>query len=153
MPEQIVVCTDYTENAIEHLKNVFTNVDKAYTFDMLFGDYTKLDNNALFIMFRVSTEFNINQWYEIFEKMYDAKIEYIVFIPAGIDNIKSIASERIRHLINVLRGKKDIFCGWLYSENEYKKMFRNNSKQAMYIVEERIILKNTVLYLLKKNQN
>ncbi len=154
-PELIVECTDYTEKAIELIKLLFTDVDKAYTFDMINGDYNTISENSLLLFYRVSTEFDQKCWYKIFEKMYNANIEYIIYLPI-VDTSKSILKEKKYHLSNIYHKRKDIFCGWLYTENEFLKIFHNKGKKALYTIEQRVTINNnssdfTPLYLLKKN--
>ncbi len=152
MPNIAIECTDYTERAILQLQKVFSKLDGAYAFDMLRGNYFDLDIKALFVMHRISTEFDLNEWYEIFAKMYDAGIENIIFIPTGLDTFKTMYIEKKGHLKNILCKRKDIFCGWLYTESEFKRMFRNRENRPMYIIEERIAFEQTALYLLKRNE-
>lgn len=151
MPKCIVECTDYTAKSIEQLKKVFRDVDAAYSFDILKGDYTRLDKNAIFIMYRVSTEFSLQEWYDIFEKMHDAGVFYIIFIPAGLDKVSDMIREKVGHIKNIIRGKKDTQCGWLYSESEFLKMFRGRGGKVLYDVVNKVRLENTAIYFLKRN--
>jgi hypothetical protein len=152
MPLFIVECTDYTEKGISQLKEVFLDLDDAYVFDMLGGNYSDLDVNAIFIMHRVSTEFNIDNWYKIFLKMYEAGIERIIFIPTGLDTLKTMLAEKKAHIKNILYRKKDIFCGWLYSEKEFLKIFHGKGKYSLYEINEKIALDDTMIYFLKRNK-
>lgn len=122
-PELVIECTDYTVNAIEQLKKVFVDMDSAYPFDILEGNYAQLDTNAIFLMYRVSTEFSEHDWCQIFTKMQKAKIKHILFVSTGLDNLLDMAKEKLIYILNVLRRRKNIQCGWLYSEKEYIKMF------------------------------
>jgi hypothetical protein len=84
--------------------------------------------------------------------MYKADIEYIIYVPTGLDTIRSMLLDKKEHLKNVLLGRKDVFCGWLYSENEFMKMFSNKTQKPMYIVKEKIELNDTAIYLLERNR-
>lgn len=149
LPEVSVECTDWAEQAIDKLKKVFA-ADDIYTFDMLNGDYTKLENKAIFVMYRVSTEFDSKSWCKIFKKMHKANIEHIIFIPTGLETLKSMMQENINHVKNIICGRKDFFCGWLYSEREFLKMFRGKN-QSLYRVIEKADVGDTAIYLLKRN--
>lgn len=151
-PELCVECTDYTPEAIEKLKKVFPDVNAAYTFDMLKGDYRRFQNYGIVLLYRVSTEFDRDQWHDIFKSMYDGGIMSIVFVPTGLDDKKQMRMERIKHYINKIRGRKDIFCGWLYSEDEFLKMFYGDGEKALYTVNSKIPYENTAIYFLRKNQ-
>ena len=150
-PELQVECTDYTTDAIESLKRVFINLDAGYTFDMIDGDYQKLDRNSIFIMFRVSTEFNRDQWLRIFKKMYEAQIEHIIFVPTGLDRKREMIKERLLHIRNMFLGHKDIFCGWLYSEDEFLKFFNGDEKKTLYNVKCKIPFDNTAIFFLDRS--
>ncbi len=151
LPDIAVECADYTEKAIERLKTVFPDVDDAYVFDILNGDYANLDSNAVYVMHRISTEFNSDDWYKIFRKLYEADIKCVIFIPTDLDTVGTMCKEKIKHVKNVLCKKKDIFCGWLYSEKEFLKFFHNRSNVPKYLVEEKIDCGKTAIYVLKRN--
>ena len=144
-PKLVIECTDYTANAIEQLKKVFIDIDSAYQFDILNGNYPELDIKAVFLMYRVSTEFSQQEWIQIFSKMYNAGIEYIIFIPTGLDNLIDMMKEKLIYILNSLRGRKNINCGWLYSESEYLK----NVYRGGYNAKDKIYFDKTAVYLLK----
>lgn len=149
-PQLVIECTDYTEQALEQLKRVFIDIDKAYQFDILNGDYMKLDTDSVFIMYRVSTEFALKEWYEIFNNMYNAGIDYIIFVPAGLCNLWDILKEKIKHIKNIIMRKNDIFCGYLYSECEYMKMFKGKGIKPLYGIKNRIDFDGTAAFLLER---
>lgn len=151
-PSLRVECTDYTAEAIERLKTVFVSMDAGYTFDMLNGDYSSLGVDSILVMFRVSTEFDRDQWHGVFQKMYNAGIKNIIYVPAGLDTKKEMLKEKINHFRFVIRGKKDIFCGWLYSEDEFESMFRGKEATPYYDIDSRIPFENTAVYYLKRHE-
>ena len=147
-PELRVECTDYAEESVEKLRKVFVNMDDGYPFDMMDGDYRRFGSDSLMIMYRVSTEFNRKQWDDVFMKMHSEGIERIIFVPAELCTIKDIIREEKWHFINRLTGHKDIFCGWMYSESEFLRMFRGTGANPLYKVESRIPYENTAIYYL-----
>jgi hypothetical protein len=151
MPELYIECTDYTLNEVEQLKKVFVHLDSAYQFDMLNGDYALLDSTGVLVLYRVSTEFCQEDWFKIFNKIYDAGINYIIFVPTGLDRLRDIIKERLICAVNVLRGRKIIHCGWLYSEKEYLKMFTGGGyKGCQYKIKQKDYFDNTAVYLLER---
>lgn len=148
-PSLWIECTDYAALAIERLKTVFPSMDVGYTFDILNGDYGSLGTDSILLMFRVSTEFNRNQWHGIFKRMHDSGIKRIIYVPAGLDTEQDMYYEKINHLKRILRGKRDIFCGWLYSEDEFESMFRGDEETPLYDIDNRIPFENTAVYFLK----
>lgn len=151
MPEMIIECTDYTVKAVQQLKSVFKFLDAAYPFDMLKGDYSLLDENAVFLMYRVSTEFGVNEWYSIFESMHKAQILSIIFVPTELASLGDMIGENIEHIKNVMKGKRDICCGWLYSEREFLKIFKGKGNKALYVVKDKIYFDNTAIFVLERN--
>ena len=108
-PELRVECTDYATESIVRLKSVFVNLDDGYTFDMLDGNYSELNQDSILIMYRVSTEFNREQWFNIFRKMFESRIERIIYVPTGLDTIKEMIREKLLHLYNKVLQKKMSF--------------------------------------------
>lgn len=146
MPQLRLECTDYTIKAIERLKMVFEACDEAYVFDMVNGDYAILKHCDYLIMYRVSTEFDRDTWRNIFRAMKKAGIKKIVFIPVGLDTYKQMLQENINHIKNMLRNRQDTFCGWLYSENEFRNMWKKQ-----YLISKTVYYKNTAIYFLESD--
>ncbi len=144
-PELRVECTDYTANAIKQLKKVFVNCDAAYTFDMLAGDWSMLNHCDVLILSRVSTEFDYDTWVKLFQLMAGAGIKNILFIPTELLGVKDAMRKIKARAMNKLRGREDTFCGWMYSENEFVKMWNR-----IYRVEAKIGYQNTAIYKLRK---
>lgn len=122
-PSIKVACADYTSKAIKRLQQVFICGDEFFEFDMLKDDWRRLQGYDYIIMFRISTEFDRRTWKRLFRKLYNAGIHDVIFVPTGLDNIKTMTQEIINHIVNILHRRKDCFCGWLYSENEFRKMW------------------------------
>lgn len=144
-PDIKVTCTDYTEKALKKLSKVFRNVDALLCFDMIKDDWSVLNGYDYVILYRVSTEFSFPEWRKIFEQMNEKHIKRIIFIPTGLDTWKSMLIELYRHIIRTVLKKKDIFCGWLYSENEFRKMW-----EGQYREEKCIYLQNTAIFFLTR---
>lgn len=96
-----------------------------------------------FLMFRVSTEFGTQEWDNIFGRIVAAGIRKVVFVPAELMTVKDIAGEIYRWIKAKLRGEESVFCGWLYSEGEFHKMFSRH-----FQIERRKYIYNTGIYVL-----
>lgn len=144
-PALKVTCTDYTGRALDKLSKVFRNVDTLLCFDMIKDDWSILNEYDYVILYRVSTEFSFKEWKHIFKQMREKHIERVVFIPTGLDTWKSMLIELYRHIIRRVLKKRDIFCGWIYSENEFKKMW-----EGQYREEKCIYLQNTAVFFLTR---
>lgn len=150
-PSLTVECTDYTEGTIEQLRNVFRDLDDAYCFDMLTGDYSKFAGGTV-IMHRLSAEFSRETWYQIFENMYDAGVSHVLFIPTELATPIDMLKEKLRFLRNLLLGRKNIFCGWLYSESEFLGMFKGTRPQPLYQVKDTVYYNHSAVFYLERNE-
>ena len=126
-------------------KKVFRKADALLCFDMIKDDWSVLNQYDYVILYRVSTEFSFSEWKKIFERMYEKRIEHIIFIPTGLDTYKNMLLELYGHLSRMMRKKKDIFCGWLYSENEFRRMWKGK-----YAEEKCIYIQNTAVFFLNR---
>lgn len=122
-PELELCCTDYTAQSLEKLKGYFPECNKIQEFDMLRGDYSLWAKYDAILMFRVSTEFDVDEWESIFNKIVLAGIKKVVFVPAELMTFKDIARELCLRIRSGWRGEKSVFCGWMYSEAEFEKIF------------------------------
>lgn len=102
-------------------------------------------------MYRVSTEFNMKEWHKIFENMYDAGISHILYVPTGLNNLWDMFNEQKAHMKNLICGKKDIHCGWLYSEKEYLKMLKGKDKKTLYKIANKKYFDHTAAFFLTRN--
>ncbi len=145
LPQVYLECTDYAKESIDKLKKVFLNCDALYAFDMLKGDYRNFDKKAFFIFYRVSEELNFKQWCQCLKKLYAAKIETVIFVPDELATAAVAKREWKKHWKNKLARKKDVFCGWIYSEETIEKIFR----KCGYKIAEKRPLDHTYLYVLR----
>lgn len=151
MPELYVKCTDYTSESLKLLEKVFIACDEFGIFDMLEkDDYKKLEQDDIMLMYRVSTEFSIYQWKAIFDKLHQRGIEYIVFVPAEILTLQIAINEKKVQFCNWLKHRKNTFSGWMYSKNEYVKIFAGTDNKSKYEIAYCEKLGNTEIMLLQR---
>ncbi len=118
-----VTCSDYTPEQIEKLKKVNTLCDAFLLFDMMRDDYEIIDCNSTVIIFRCSTELTVQQFKEVFRKLYNRGIEKIIFVPTEIITFKEGIRRYKVFFREWIKGNNLTFCGWSYSEAEMEKMF------------------------------
>lgn len=145
MPELSLGVTDYTTESVNKLKYFLTDCDKVMEFDIKEGNYQNLHTNCL-IEFRISTEFDFEEWKNIFSKIYHTKIDYIIFVPTELLCWKHIVRETISCLLHKIKNQKMCLAGYLYSENEFKKMFKKQ-----YSILEEVPYRDTKIYFLQRN--
>lgn len=148
-PEITVECTDYARKGVEKLKTVFHSADNIFVFDMMNGDYSDFADSVVMI-YRISTEFDKKQWIDIFQKMFDSGITDIIFVPTELASVKYVLMQKKSHIANLVKRKKEIECGWIFSESEFYRMFKGNRNHSIYSITQRVLIDETALYLLKK---
>ena len=122
-PELVVEGTDFAVRAVEKLKKVFTACDALHCFDMLRGDYRMFPSDAFFIFYRVSEEFDYDDWRHIFTTMRAQGVRNILYIPdmlATQELAERLERSRAR---NRRQGRKETFCGWVYSQDTLEELF------------------------------
>lgn len=140
--------TDYAPESITSVREYLTEADKVFVFDMFSDSYSELGANVLILMSRVSTEFAKNDWIKVFSKMQKEGIKEVLFIPTECLTLNGIVAEVRNHLIHFVKGKKSIFCGWMYTENEFKRIFK---KSGYFVKEVRSIIGTDIFYLCSKD--
>lgn len=148
LPNNYLCCTDYTRMAIEKLQNLFVRCEEFRTFDMVNDDFKEISGYKYLIMHRISTEFDYDTWISIFERMHKANIENICFIPTEFATEEDAVREERAHKRRMEKGQKDIFCGWLYSQDEFEAMF-----EGKYKISELERIENTGIYLLTRKSD
>lgn len=142
-PELELCCTDYTIQSLEKLKGYFPECNKIQVFDMLQGDYSVWAKYDAILMFRVSTEFDVDEWESIFNKISLAGIKKVIFVPTELMTFKDIARELCLRIRSEWRGEKSVFCGWMYSETEFEMMF-----DKFFKVDTVKYIHNTAIFVL-----
>lgn len=82
--------------------------------------------------------------------MYEEGIKNIVFVPAELLNVKLLLFETLLRVRNKVRGKRETFCGYMYSEAEFKKMFAGNKDESLYRIKDRIPISRSAVYFLER---
>lgn len=151
MPELYVKCTDYTRESLKLLEKVFVACDEFGIFDMLEeDDYGSLEQDDTLLMYRVSTEFSIYQWKEIFDKLYRRGVKYVVFVPAEILTLRIAINEKKMQFCNWLKHRKNTFSGWMYSKRDYIRIFGGTGNKPEYQIVYCEKLGNTEIMLLQR---
>lgn len=152
IPEVYMKCTDYTRESMKLLEKVFTSCNEFGIFDMLNKDnYKHLEQNDILLMYRVSTEFSIDQWKAIFDYLYqEGGTEYVIFVPTEILTLRIAINEKKVQFYNWLKHRKNTFSGWMYSKKEYVKIFAGTDNKLKYEIVCCEKLGNTEIMLLQR---
>lgn len=124
-----VIVTDTTDSILR-IKN-FNIFDDAYQLNLL-DDPSKLDidANTLVLLSRIDTEFDDNNFKELFGVLNNKNVKYITLIPAELLSLKIIIAELKILLISILKNKKRVFCGFARSKSEFQKAWQNKYKES-----------------------
>lgn len=139
-----LTCSDYTEQGLKQLESVFKKCNSFLLYDMLNGNPTVINSYDLAIMFRLSTEFSINEWKRVFKKIHEARINNIVFIPTEVADLRLFYHEVGNHIYRRIKRIDDVFCGYCYTIKEFNKMWND-----YYEIERKVNVNNNVMFLLK----
>lgn len=145
LPDMPLICTDYAESGVASLRRLFRACDRVMVFDMLKGDYSAFGEDAILLMNRVSTEFTSTEWQQIFRACKASGIKRILFMPTELASIRLKVMETLRHFVRKILGRRDTFCGWLYSKRELESLM-----SKCYNIEKCVGIENSALYLLSR---
>lgn len=128
-PKLHMVCSEYAPKNVELLKEVFLEADEIIQFDILNGDWKEikrkyLPNNSICIMYRVDASFDDTQWRGIFEKMSEAKIETVLFIPSSFLTILSIFNRKWREFKWKTSKTQVVFSGYLRTKMRFQSFWK-----------------------------
>ena len=139
-------CTDFAEEGLKKVSN-FLEATEFFAFDLCSDNYAILTHFDNLLLYRMSTEFDICTWKNIFNKFYIFGCKKIVFVPTEFATLEDEKREKEAHEECIRKGEKDMFCGWLYSEEEYYDMF-----SAWYSVSSLKRVDNTGIFILERKE-
>jgi hypothetical protein len=120
-----VVVTD-TSDSILRIKK-FNIFDDAYKLNLLNNpNELDVDSKTLILLSRIDTEFDDNNFRELFSILKNKNVKYITLIPAELLSIKIIFAEFKILLISILNNKKRVFCGFARSKSEFRNAWSNH---------------------------
>ena len=135
-PHIKVIGTECTVEGAERLQRVCTELDSVEVFDALNKDsWKKLGNDPSSIVFiyRNEREFSNVQWQQIWDSMFEAKVQRIFLGLMWTLTIRALVQLQIRNIKKMLRGEKLTLTGYLRSLERIKFFWRDK-----YILKEEI---------------
>lgn len=151
-PELYVACTDYTEGNLKYLKRLFPQCDAFHRMDMRNAKhYSKIaEKNRIVLFYRISTELDYRAWKDVFSKMYQEGIQYVIWVPTELCT-PEMALDYYKKVIKNFIKKKDksrsVFCGYIYSKRTHEKMWR-----SYFRVKDAMELEDTMIFLLERHE-
>ncbi len=114
MPHLHLTVSEYAPKNVEKLRAVFDECESIRRFDLFNDDWsddTQQKGHAVMLN-RLDPLFSNDQWTNAFNRMGEAGIEHVLYIPAWILSAKSYLEAWKRHLLFRLRGRDCVFTGW-----------------------------------------
>lgn len=113
-PELNLFVSEYIDNNVEVLKQVFKESRGVFKFDALKDDWSRFsdDHNACVLLFRLEDNFTDDELRKIFEKMYQAQVANVIYVPGLFLSVKFLIFEKLRLYFYRLLHKKIAFTGY-----------------------------------------
>jgi len=118
-PALSLTCSDFTPRSIDRLRDVFLECDSIEVFDML-KDQWQPRQNALYLLYRVDTEFSDEQWKGLFATMSESNINDVLFVPSVFLGWRFFIKEKLVNLWHRLKGYRIMFAGYVRTKDTVK---------------------------------
>jgi hypothetical protein len=112
-PSLKIYCSDYAPRTVRALSQVFSEAAEIVTFDILNGPWEKKPGKLVYLLNRVDTEFDDQQWDHIAQGMSKAGIKDIIFIPNTFLTLSVYIKKTLKPLLLRLVGKPLVFAGYV----------------------------------------
>ncbi len=143
-PQLFLQCSDITPQAVQRLRKVFNEADDIILFDMLKDVWVDPQEKTLHLLHRVDTEFDDQEWQLIFERMYQQKVQSILFIPSQILTPFKIVRQQFKNFYLKLFFRGATFAGYLRNDEQWRFLF-----SRFYRTVEIVKIGDLTGYLLK----
>jgi hypothetical protein len=152
LPNINLICSEFSENNVKSLQKVFMECNEIIQFDILNGDWGSIgkkyfqNNNSVLIMYRLDAGFSDSEWKKIFEKIHNAEIKNIIYIPTGILTILSLYNRKKREVKWLINRDPVSFSGYIRNKKVFQDYWRS------YYDEELLNFGGLKGFLLKTKQ-
>lgn len=118
-----VIVSD-TSKSIDRIKS-FNIFDDAIKTDYLHKDEIQADDTTMILLSRIDTEFDDENFRNLFQKLASNNIKHICFIPAELLDLKIFLAEMKTLLQSFILHKKKVFCGYARTKNEFYRSWKD----------------------------
>ncbi len=122
IPSLQIHCFDYAKVSVDILKSLFVEAKEIAQFDILKDDFYPVKENALYLLYRVDTEFSDDEWRGIFRKLFHAQVSNVIFFPERMLTVKDIARESLKKLLFYFRNDFS-FAGYYRTEKRFRELW------------------------------
>lgn len=135
-PEIRVIGTEWKAEGAERLARVCTELDDVWIFDALNGEHWKRvgnDPKSIVFIYRNEREFSNQQWEQIWESMYAARVERVFLGLMWTLTIRALVQLKVRNLLKRIRGQRLTLTGYLRSLEGLRRFWRGkyNEKESI----------------------
>lgn len=133
--------TDFNINSLNRLKKIHDLYDELKQFDIK-KDSVIYSENMLCLLFRLDTELTDNEWNQVFHKMKDSNVVYVLIVATEILTLRRYLKESIKHLLRNVESYT--FCGYIRNKNGLEALWADS-----YDVQNALKIGDLNAYLLK----
>ncbi len=128
MPEVSIVCSDYSKVTVERLRRVFTESDGVVEFDIIDGDWRKIQDAYLgpksaCMIYRIDASFSDKEWTHIFGCLAAASVSAVLVIPTGTLTLLSIYNRKKREIRWFFKKIPIVFSGYLRTKHRFREQW------------------------------
>ena len=127
IPNLKIVASEYTEEGVKRLRNVFLECDEVEFFDALddksWGKIGK-DTEGVVFIYRNEPEFSDAQWRQMFAAMHKAGVKRVFLGLMNMLTFLAFIQEKIRNLKHRFKGERLHFVGFLRSQHTFRSFWR-----------------------------
>ena len=140
LPSVLLTASDYSGANIERLRRVFTECDDVTVFDITQADWSSMGGNdsrsTLVLMYRVDTNLSNRQWRVVFQNMARSRVRNVLFVPANIMTLRSLAKLRMRNVRARLHGEVPLFTGYIRNLRMYPRLWNEQYRSESVLLLE-----------------
>lgn len=134
-PTLYIHATEYAPENVMMLQRVFTECEKISQFDFMKDDWRTTDTqtaDAAVLMYRVDPHATDEEWRDVFEKMYAAGVQHIIFIPCRFVTILSLVNRFLRHWRWRARGQRLVSAGYVRTQKVFEDYWNGLYTQELH---------------------
>jgi hypothetical protein len=124
-----LICSEYSSTALNVLKKVFVESDDFVLFDITSKDWSvgfggTGPEKQLCLIYRIDASFTNEEWKKIFENMYDAGVQNVLYIPTSCLTVMGLRNRLLRKLVWKIKSIPYAFSGYLRTKVVFQSFWR-----------------------------
>lgn len=128
-PDLKLTCLDYTARTVGVLRGLFVECDAMELFDLRTTRWPIRGPDTLYLLCRLDTELNNDEWAAVFGRMAVAHIDRVLFVATGFIKPRTLVQEAARHLAGALHLRRPVFAGYLRTKSAFRQLWRPSYRE------------------------